>query len=90
MSTRTDNHTWLERERHRDPDGWEARLVSEFGMDGALDLLSIQSHDFGNLDLRHAPFRRDPGLKFLVQQAREAAHDASERAHRIMWGAIQR
>lgn len=83
MSERKDNQEWLERESKRRPDGWEAGFIEQFGLDGALDLLAIQSGDVGDADLRRRPFSHSPELKELIYAAREAVAAMTRAAYQV-------
>lgn len=73
MPTERDrNRDYLLREAERRPNGWEAINVTEFGIEGALDLLALQEGRYWEIDLRHKPFARYPDLKRLSLEARAA------------------
>lgn len=88
MSERDERRAWLEREAERTPDGWEATFIDTFGIEGAVDLLTVQDGgvmSWHGLDLRRSPFRQDAELKFLVSEAREAVGAAVRRAYELAW-----
>ena len=89
MSTRDEDREWLLRAARKYPDGWEAGIVHDFGVEGALDILAIQGGRVWEVDLRHTPFVRDRELKFLVSEAREALNQLSLRADTVWWEAAQ-
>lgn len=89
MSDREDNRTWLHRGAERDPDGWDAGIMADFGEEGALDILALQGGQVLNVDLRHSPFRRDAELKFLTREAQDAVNAVSRRAYEVWWAASQ-
>lgn len=89
MSDRDDNRKWLHEGAERDPDGWEAGIMEDFGEEGALDLLALQGGQVWDVDLRHSPFRRDPELKFLTREAQLAVNALSRRAYEVWWNASE-
>lgn len=85
MSERDDNRQWLEREREKYPDGWGAKFVSTFGIEGALDLLAAQGGDPFGVDLTHRPFCNSESLKRAVREARESARKMMRLAYQTAW-----
>jgi len=81
MSDRDNDREWLLQGSFRDPDGWEAFYIAEWGLEGALDLLACQGGRVWEVDLRHSLFRRDRELKLLVVAARTALSDLSREAY---------
>ncbi|MET0886207.1 MAG: hypothetical protein ABWX92_07125 [Mycetocola sp.] len=91
MSARTEraeNREWIERERERNPEGWESAMVAAFGMEGALDVLALQEGRPLDTNLTHTPFAGNDELKDLVMAARSAVWDVQRAAHEIAWRRI--
>lgn len=89
MSARDEDREWLLSAAKKYPDGWEAGIIYDFGVEGALDILAIQGGRVWEVDLRHTPFVRDRELKFLVSEARAALNQLSSRAYMVWWKAAQ-
>lgn len=87
MSTRDDHREWLDRERERFPDGWSAKFVDAFGIEGALDLLAAQGGDPWDVNLTRRPFCNNDALKRAVREAREANTKMSRLAYIAGWEA---
>lgn len=80
---------WLERERDRWPDGWAARFVGKFGMEGALDLLAVQRGDPYGAYLARRPFCNSEPLKRAVREARDAVQKMMRLAYVTGWEQTQ-
>lgn len=74
MSDRDDNRTWLRQGAERDPDGWEAGIMADFGEEGALDILALQ----GGPGLQ----RRSPAPALRRERVPEADHPRSSGGRR--------
>lgn len=90
MSTRVEHREWLDRERVRFPDGWEARFVDAFGIEGALDLLAAQGGDPWGVTLTRRPFCNSGALKRAVREAREATRKMMRLAYVVSWEQTQK
>lgn len=90
MSTRDENREWLLADAQKYPDGWAAINIDTFGLEGSLDLLELTSVGPYNVDFRHSPFRRDPELKALVQDARVADMAVGRRVYELQNAAWNR
>lgn len=90
MSRERDEHReWLNRGREKWPDGWEARFISKFGIEGALDLLAAQGGDAFGVNLTHTPFCNSEALKRAVREAREATQKMMRLAYVKGWEQTQ-
>lgn len=85
MSERDQNREWLQREGERYPDGWSARFVEAFGIEGALNLLEVQGGDPFAADLSRRPFARNEELKAVVRDARTAVTAMTRAAYLAGW-----
>lgn len=86
---RTSDREWLLHETERFPEGWASIFIAKFGMEGALDLLAVQSGRVHEVNTSHKPFRRNPGLKRLVYVARNAVNDAMQEAYRVGFAEVE-
>jgi len=89
LSTRDENRKWLEDGARRWPDGWEARSIRVFGLEGSLDVLAAQSGDPFGVNLTHRPFAGNNDLKLVVTEAREAVSAMTRALHEHAWQALQ-
>ncbi|WP_336647549.1 hypothetical protein [Microbacterium sp. MMO-10] len=90
MSERDRNREWLTRENERSPEGWSAKFVAAFGMEGALDLLAAQGGDPYGVLLARRPFSSNHELKDAVRDARLAATRMSRLAFQVGWDATRK
>lgn len=90
MSARENNREWLTDGATRRPDGWEAIMIDEFGIEGALDVLAAQAGNVEEINLTHRPWAANPQLKAIVRAARSARAELSSVAHERTWEAVDR
>jgi hypothetical protein len=89
MSSRLENRKWLQDGAQRWPDGWEARSIDQFGIEGALDLLAAQEGHPFEVNLTHRPFAGNDELKALVRDARTAASELARISYQIWFEATR-
>lgn len=89
MTQREEHRGWLEREAERWPTGWEARFVSSFGIEGALDMLAAQGGDPFGVLLTRRPFVGSEALKRAVREARESVRKMMRLAYVVGWEQTQ-
>lgn len=85
---REDDRQWLENGAERDPDGWEAGYIEEFGIEGALDVLALQGGRVHEVNLTHRPFAANEPFKQLVYDAREALSAVGREAYVIAFARL--